>query len=232
MDADAASIVPWREKFTDATLQKFGALYFPWVTGVFDGPARSGPPCGFVAGQMATSDALYGVGKAPANDVMKSAVSLSVMVDAELQRQLNPMGINCIRKFDDGEVRLFGARTLSDDPRFQYVHARRLLFAVTKRLRRDLLWAVFEPNGTALQRRVLATVTSQLSALVAKGVVAGTRAEDAFYVKCNETTNPPEAMASGQLVAEIGLAVSAPAEFIVLSARRSPDALSLVVEDV
>jgi hypothetical protein len=36
----------------------------------------------------------------------------------------------------------------------------------------------------------------------------------------------------GQVIAEIGIAISEPAEFIVLTARKSPESLSIVEEDI
>ena len=39
--------------------------------------------------------------------------------------------------------------------------------------------------------------------------------EQAFYVKCDEETNPPEVIDAGQLVVEIGLAPVKPAEFVI-----------------
>ena len=43
----------------------------------------------------------------------------------------------------------------------------------------------------------------------------GTSPEQAFYVKCDEETNPPEVIDAGQLVVEIGLAPVKPAEFVI-----------------
>ena len=43
----------------------------------------------------------------------------------------------------------------------------------------------------------------------------GTAPEQAFYVKCDAETNPPEVIDAGQLVVEIGLAPVKPAEFVI-----------------
>jgi hypothetical protein len=43
----------------------------------------------------------------------------------------------------------------------------------------------------------------------------GTAPEQAFYVKCDAETNPPEVIDAGQLVCEIGLAPVKPAEFVI-----------------
>jgi hypothetical protein len=47
------------------------------------------------------------------------------------------------------------------------------------------------------------------------GALLGTTPEEAFYVKCDEETNPPEVIAAGQVVIEIGIAPVKPAEFVI-----------------
>ena len=41
------------------------------------------------------------------------------------------------------------------------------------------------------------------------------RREEAFFVKCDEETNPPEVVDAGQVVALIGIAPVKPAEFVI-----------------
>ena len=48
----------------------------------------------------------------------------------------------------------------------------------------------------------------------------GRRAEEAFFVRCDETKNPPDARANGRLLAEVGVAPSIPFEFVVLRVGR------------
>ena len=44
----------------------------------------------------------------------------------------------------------------------------------------------------------------------------GNDATEAFFIKCDAETNPPEVREAGQVVTEIGLAVVVPSEFIVV----------------
>jgi len=231
-DAEILRIESWPLHFRNRRDAKNGALYFPWVTGDFKGSLREVTPSGFVAGYFADSDRRRGVGKAPANARLMGIVDLAATVDRQAQGRLNPSGVNCIRKFEDGQVRLFGARTVSADPRWTFVNVRRVLLSVVKALSHNMLWAVFEPSDDRLLRRIETTLTSYLTTLVSKGVTAGTGAKESFYVKCNAETNPPEEKDAGRVIAEIGLAVAAPAEFIVITVRKTPDALSIVEEDV
>ncbi len=51
------------------------------------------------------------------------------------------------------------------------------------------------------------------------GGLAGATESEAFFVRCNAETNPPEVRADGQVITAIGLAPSVPAEFIVVSVQ-------------
>ena len=44
---------------------------------------------------------------------------------------------------------------------------------------------------------------------------AGAAPEQAFYVKCDAETNPPEVIEAGQVICEIGIAPVKPAEFVI-----------------
>ena len=47
------------------------------------------------------------------------------------------------------------------------------------------------------------------------GALFGTTPAEAFYVKCDAETNPPELRELGQVVTEIGVAIVRPAEFVI-----------------
>ena len=85
---------------------KYAALYYPWV--IVPNPlARPGrediprelslPPSGFVAGIYARNDVERGVYKAPANEVVRSAIRFEIDVNFGQQEMLNPLGVNCLR---------------------------------------------------------------------------------------------------------------------------------------
>lgn len=211
---------------------KFGALYYPWVDLIYRDDKRRMPPSGPVAGLIARSDRAGGVNQAPSNLPILGVVDLEQKIDQETQDDLNPGGVNCIRKMRDGAILLWGARSLSQDLQARYVNVRRVLLGVNKFLSHSLLWAVFEPIGPALWQRIEAALTAFLQSMLASGMTAGKRPAEAFYAKCNAETNPAEVTQAGQVVAEIGLALMAPAEFIVLSVRRTADAVNVVEEDV
>jgi hypothetical protein len=194
---------------------KYGAYYFPWIQ-VYD-PDKGNifvPPSGHIAGVYSRTDSERGVHKAPANEVVRGALGLKYNVSKGEQDLLNPKGINAIR-FMNGAIRIWGARTLSSDPSWRYINVRRLFIMVESSIERATQWVVFEPNDHRLWKRVQRTISSFLTLLWRNGALMGTSPEQAFYVKCDEETNPPEVIDAGQLVVEIGLAPVKPAEFVI-----------------
>jgi phage tail sheath protein FI len=74
---------------------------------------------------------------------------------------------------------------------------------------------VFEPNTPELWAKIRRNVTAFLTNVWRSGALFGTTAQEAFYVKCDAETNPPEVRDLGQVVTEIGVAPAKPAEFVI-----------------
>ena len=73
---------------------KYAALYWPWIK-VFDplkGQGMMIPPSGHVAGIWARNDDTRGVHKAPANEVVRGAITLELQITKGEHDQLNPSG--------------------------------------------------------------------------------------------------------------------------------------------
>jgi hypothetical protein len=47
------------------------------------------------------------------------------------------------------------------------------------------------------------------------GALMGSTPEEAFFVKCDEETNPPESIDAGRVVILVGMAPVKPAEFVI-----------------
>ena len=220
----------WANNFQLLPGARYGALYYPWVrqkTGDFDGLDLFVPPSGAVAGIYSRSERGRGVGKAPANEVLQGAVELEFCLDDAEQAVLNPKGINCLRSLPGRGLRVWGARTLSPEPLSIYVNVRRVVLSVIKNIVVNLRWTVFEPNGRELWDRISATLNLFLNGLFESGVLVGASPAEAFFVKCDEETNPPEVVDLGQVITEVGVAPERPAEFVLVTIKRSPGALSV-----
>jgi phage tail sheath protein FI len=66
-----------------------------------------------------------------------------------------------------------------------------------------------------LWQGVKRTVGAFLRGLWLAGALFGPSVDEAFYVKCDAETNPPESIDQGKLVVEVGIAPVKPAEFVV-----------------
>lgn len=200
-----------------------GAIYFPWIEVLDPVTQRNDflPPSGHIAGIYARCDAERGVHKAPANEVIRGAVGLENRLSRADQDALNSEGINVIRVLN-GNVTVWGARTWinpGSHPEWKYVNARRLFAFVRISIEAGTRWVVFEPNDRGLWQNMGRDVTAFLSNEWRKGALPGATPEQAFYVKCDEETNPPEVRDLGQVVMEIGVAIVKPAEFVVFRIR-------------
>lgn len=196
----------------------YAAMYFPRIQ-VFD-PAGSKldhvPPSGHIAGIYARVDTERGVHKAPANAVVRGALGVEHRLSRADQEGLNPAGINLIRDLN-GNLVVWGARTLGGDANgeWKYINVRRLFLFLRESIDEGTQWAVFEPNDTALWAKITRNVTAFLTNVWRSGALFGTTPAEAFYVRCDASTNPPEVRDLGQVVTEIGVAVVRPAEFVI-----------------
>jgi phage tail sheath protein FI len=211
---------------------KFATLYWPWVK-VHDpasGTNKFVPPSGYMAGVWARSDDTRGVHKAPANEVVRGAISLQTQITKAEHDLLNPVGINCIRSFPGRGVRVWGARTLSSDASWRYLNVRRLFNYLEESILMGTQWVVFEPNDPALWSRIRRTLSAFLINEWRKGSLFGLTPDEAFYVKCDEETNPAESIDAGMVVCQIGVAPVKPAEFVVFQLSQFSGGTSLVAE--
>ncbi|MDT4984353.1 MAG: uncharacterized protein QOF95_1843, partial [Pseudonocardiales bacterium] len=111
--------------------------------------------------------------------------------------------------------------TLASDSDWRYINVRRLFNMIESTILEGTQWAVFEPNDMALWEGVKRTLTGFLRGLWSAGALFGATADQAFYVKCDAETNPPESIDAGKLVVEVGIAPVKPAEFVVFRISQS-----------
>lgn len=223
LPAPLAAVVEHRHRLTDGLREPVnGALYYPWLT---VGNNRNIPPSGHIAGIFARSDARVGVFKAPANEEILGALDLCVASSGQftelkmtnqVQDQLNPEGINCLRAFPGRGIRVWGARSLNGDRDWRYVNVCRLIITLRRWIDMNMNWVSFETNTPQLWVRIARELTVHLTDLWRAGALVGQTADEAFYIKCDSETNPQPVIEDGQVVTRIGLAPTAPAEFVIV----------------
>lgn len=195
----------------------YAALYHPWLE-VFDPLDKKNmalPPSGSMAGIFARSDNTRGVHKAPANEVVRACVGLDCQFNKGEQDILNPRGVNLIRVFPGQGIRVWGARTASSDGSWKYVNVRRLFIFIEETIKANTSWAVFEPNDEVLWVRVQRTISVFLNNLWRGGSLAGSSAEEAFFVNIGRNTMSQDDIDNGRLICVIGVAPVKPAEFVI-----------------
>ncbi len=207
----------WREYVNFDS--SYAALYYPWIE-IADlsgsgSTTKFVPPSGHMVGIYNRTDSDRGVHKAPANEVVRGAISLEINLSRGEQDTLNPIGVNCIRTFPGRGIRVWGGRTLSSNGSWRYINVRRLFIMVEASMDAGLQWVVFEPNDSTLWAKVRRDVTAFLRNVWRGGALFGTTPDQAFYVKCDEELNPSEVRDLGQLIIEVGLAPVKPAEFVI-----------------
>ncbi len=201
------------------------AFYFPWIVApdpLQEGRPREFPPCGFVAGIYARTDANRGVWKAPAGtDASLSGASglAETLTDAE-NGTLNVQAINCLRRFNVYGNVVWGARTLQGHndrgSEWKYVPVRRMALFIEESLYRGTQWVVFEPNDEPLWAQIRLNIGAFLQSLFRQGAFQGRSPREAYFVKCDAETTTQDDINRGIVNIHVGFAPLRPAEFVVI----------------
>jgi hypothetical protein len=153
---------------------------------------------------------------------IKGAGGLTKYVSRAEHDVLNPAGINVIRFFSREGIRVWGARTVAPSAsNWKYLNVRRLFAMIEESIAISTRWVIFEPNDRPLWNDLKRDISAFLTVLHSQGALAGDRPEQAFFVKCDRETNPPEIVDLGQVVVVIGIAPVKPAEFLIIRIGQS-----------
>lgn len=211
-------------KFRNAITPKnsYGAIYAPWVR-MLDPTGRSSspilvPPSGFVAGLYARTDGQRGVWKAPAGTsaALGGSVGLAVNLTDTQQGNLNPLNVNVIRQFASSGIVVWGARTVTADPAWNYIPVRRMAIFLRVSIYRGIQWAVFEPNDEDLWSSLRLSIGSFMMNLFRQGAFQGATPAQAFFVKCDNETTTQGDIDAGIVNVLVGFAPLKPAEFVIV----------------
>lgn len=211
-------------------VSKYGAFYVPYLRvpdAINPSVIVSAPPSGHMAGLWAQTDATRGVHKAPANMSVRGAVGLTKIFSSAEQGPLNDAGVNVIRFFTREGIRVWGARTLDPTGNWKYLNVRRLFTMIEESIGISTRWVIFEPNDKPLWNDIKRDIGNFLRVLHSQGALAGDRPEQAFFVKCDRETNPPEIIDLGQVVVVVGIAPVKPAEFLIIRIGQSQGGTSV-----
>ncbi len=209
----------------------YSVLYYPWVKvanpfyNVDTNPNAEKTltiaPSAFAAGMWAKIDGKRGVWKAPAGveAQLRGVAGLEFTVEDGEQDQLNPLGINCIRKLPNFGSVFWGSRTLATkaDPEWRYVPVRRTAIFIERSIYGGIQWAVFEPNDEPLWSALRTNIDSFMNGLFRAAAFQGAKASDAYFVRCGlGDTMTQGDIDRGQVVVIVGFAPLKPAEFVIV----------------
>ncbi|MBN4077257.1 phage tail sheath family protein, partial [Mariprofundus ferrooxydans] len=218
---------------TDLTLpnKTYSVLYYPWVkvanpfyhAETNPGASRTVrvPPCGYAAGIWGKTDGRRGVWKAPAGleSGLLGVAGLEYIIEDGEQDQLNPLGVNCLRKVAGSGPVIWGSRTLATktDPEWRYVPVRRTAIMIEQSIYDGIQWAVFEPNKHTLWSSLRANIGSFMNGLFRAGAFQGEKTSDAYFVRCGlGDTMTQGDIDRGQVIVIVGFAPVKPAEFVIV----------------
>lgn len=205
------------------------AFYFPWVNApdpLQENRPRAFPPCGFVAGLYAKTDANRGVWKAPAGTEASLSAASGVrtpLTDKE-NGVLNVQAINCIRTFPVYGTVIWGARTLQgNDERgseSKYLSVRRTALSLEESLYRGTKGVVFEPNDEPLWAQIRLNIGAFMQGLFRQGAFQGQTPREAYFVKCDKETTTQTDINLGIVNILVGFAPLKPAEFVIIKIQQ------------
>jgi len=222
------SIMQWLD--ANASLRSANAaLYFP-RTEIIDPLAsfrlRKIAPSGTVAGVWARTDASRGVWKAPAGTeaTLSGVQNLGYKLTDPENGVLNPLAINCLRVFPIYGPVTWGARTLVGADQmtsdWKYLPIRRLALFIEESLFRGTQWVVFEPNDEPLWSQIRLNVGAFMQTLFLQGAFQGKSPQEAYFVRCDASTNPQILINQGIVTIVVGFAPLKPAEFVVIQIQQ------------
>lgn len=182
------------------------------------GAVREVPVGGAVVGQFISTDANRGVHKAPAGTLtaLRGVVATSAQFTDSQLESLHGAHVNVIRQVPGAGICIMGARTLAKGSPDRYVNIRRSLQYITHGLNTLTRFAVFEPNDEQLWGNLTEVISAWLSVQQQQGLVRGTTPSQGFFVKCDEENNDAAAVNAGIVNIEVGVALSSPAEYIII----------------
>lgn len=181
------------------------------------------PPSGAIAGIYALVDSSVGVFKAPANVSVSAVSGPTVNITADEQENLNlPLNgkaVNAIRPFVGKGTLVWGARTLDGNSGdWRYINVRRTMIMIEQSIKFACEPFVFRPNDANTWLSVRTMITNFLRTQWTVGALVGSTEDEAFFVDCGlGTTMTPQDVLDGYMKVTVKVAVSRPAEFIVIT---------------
>lgn len=216
---------------TLASDTSYGAIYAPWVV-VADplnpGTYKTIPPLGHVAAVMARTDKSRSVGKSPAGatdgKLGSTALALERVMTVVQATALANAGVNPLIDLPPTGRCVFGASSLVRNRASvsRYVNAQRTQNFISTVFYNAFWGKVFENNGAELWDSIQRAGDGLLDTYMKQGMFASRVKAEAYYIVCDASNNNSGTIAAGQVICEVGVATSRPAEFLIFKIGTVP----------
>ena len=224
--------------YTGLANSQFGAFFHPWVKIPNGNLTSVVPPEGYVCGKRARVQNLFGAwspyaGERTESDFVTGVYASLSKSDADA---LDAGFINPIRVIN-GTVRVYGARSVSDDTdNFRFIIAREVLNQITYEAEQALEALLFLPidGRRSTFSRVAATLTAIMDRIRIGGGLYeafgadGKQIDPGYTVQVNDANNPLTQLATGVIKAKIGARVSSIGDKIEVEITKSNLTATLV----
>ncbi|UHQ55365.1 phage tail sheath family protein [Microbulbifer sp. YPW16] len=208
--------------FKSGVIPEVTCVFWPRVRTPYGRTQVHIDPSGTMAGVIASTIGRLGVWNAAAG---LSAPLVGVtgleypMSDAD-NGVINPRGINALRAKSTGNVS-WGVRTLAGDDAFSnrdfaYIPVRMTTDFIKNSLQAALQEFVFKPNNRVTWANIEMMCRAFMHGLYEKKAFRGATVDEAYNVRCDETTTSPTDIALGIMNVWVFFAPLFPAEFIHL----------------
>ena len=218
----AAAMVTWRQTNLPAGLSH-AAIHFPalsvdpstWSGGTSATRITMGTS-GTMAAVFRNNDATREIWKSPAGPTATFlAEGLEVPLTTTGLEALNLAGVCSLRNHPTYGNIVWGSRTLDSDVENLYISIARTRRWVVRSLERMLSDAALENNGSPLWNNLQTRAELFLSNLYFQGAFAGSTPAEAYFVRCDSSTNSVADIDAHRVNILIGASYGLPAEFTV-----------------
>ena len=204
------------------------AYYFPYLLNL-EGDLV--PPSAVVAGVALRRYRVQGFRQPPAGASVPvyGTKGPSFPVSDQVQQQLNPKGVNCIRVLANKGTVVYGARTVSDSPYYTFVATRVIMNVLSRTLADALDELVFESvDGLGIVfARIKGTAAAVCERLRVAGALYGATPDDAYRVVCDASNNPGLDLDQGRVAVDVYVKPSPTLEVLVARVYRTSLAQTL-----
>lgn len=199
------------------------SVWYPWLRrrDPITGLVVARPPSGYIMGLIVEAQRLVNIAQAPAGDLGNIRGVLGTELDVPLQEgdarydDLYDVGVNAILRFEAASpAKAYGNKTADSLGSFSEFHLT-VVFAIAQReVKKRTSFVNFRFNDRETRAQVTRVVRGYFQELYRAGVLDGDSEDQAFFIQCDESNNPPSARAQRKLFARYGLNVKHLAEFV------------------